>query len=682
MRKKFVLLSLFMVLSLLLAACAGSEEVAVEEAAPAAEEKAEEKAEEAAPAGEEKAEEKAEEKTEAAAEKEEMASGKYNEAPMLADLVASGELPPVDERLPIEPLVIDVVDEIGQYGGTIRRAYLGPGDGCNTWRISRTGLFRWSIDGFTVVPAIAKGWESNDAGTEWTVFLREGMKWSDGDDFNADDFMWNYENVLLNEELTPSLPSFLRSGDEYGTVEKVDDYTIKFLYPNPNYLFLEIMTQADQACGGAGRNIPYLPSHYLQQFHKDFNPDVDKLAEEAGFETWVQLFDNKVSHHNNPERPSTRPWELDQVYGEPVVIASRNPYFYAVDSEGNQLPYIDSVTFTLTEDIEVINLKAVQGEIDFQGRHLKMDNLPVLIEGQEAGGYVMSLWPTFGGTDIALFPNHSYPAPVGDYLRDPVFRQALSLAIDRESIREISMLGMGVPRQAVPAPGHPHYPGEEYEAMFAEYDPDKANELLDSILPDKDDEGFRLLPDGERLVLSIGATAAFGAWPDVAQQSANYWGDVGIKAEMEEMTRDLLTQRWQANELAFYTWNEDTTGFTFSDSTKRVPVEGSLVAPGWEEWFTTSGASGEEPAQYMKDLYDMHLQGPLLPEAERNALGQEIYQTIAENVNNIGIVGLSPMVQGVIVTNAKLRNVPESGGNDWPLRTPSTGYPEQFWYAE
>lgn len=664
-REKFILISLFVVLSLVLAACAGAAPPTAEEQAPVVEEQVEEQA------------------AAVETETEEMTAGQYNEAPMLAKMVAAGELPPVDERLPLEPMVIDVIDEIGQYGGTIRRAYLGPADGCNYWRISRGGLFRFSVDGFTIIPAVAKDFESNDDGTVWTVHLREGMKWSDGDDFNADDFMWHYENVLLNEELTPILPNFLRVGDEFGSMEKVDDYTVRFVYPKSNFLFPEIVAQADQACGGAGRDIPYTPSHYMQQFHKDFNPDVDAMAAEAGFENWAQLYDNKVAHNTNPERPTTRPWKFQQALGEQVVVASRNPYFYAVDPAGNQLPYIDQVTFTLVEDQEVLNLKAVQGEIDFQGRHIKMDNFPILQEGAEAGGYRVVLWPTFGGTDVAFFPNHSFPSPVGDYLREPTFRQALSVAIDRESIREISMLGLGTPRQNVPAPGHPHYPGEEWEKKFTEYDPDQANEMLDALLPDKDDEGFRLMPNGERLVLTIGVTAAFGSWPDVAQQVARYWEDVGVKSEVEEMTRSLLDTRWPNNELAVRVWNEDTTGFTFSNIDKRVPsVANNFLGPAWVTWFDSNGAEGEEPPEYVKNLMDMHRRGPTLPEDERNELGKEIYRTIVDNMNNIGIVGLSPMVQGVIVTNAKLRNVPEKGGNDWPLRTPATAFPEQLFYAE
>lgn len=664
MKLRFTAVSLLIILSMLLAACGGA--TPAEDAPVVAEEAAEtasESGSEAAPAN--------------------VSPSGYSEAPMLAEMSAAGELPPVDERLPIEPMVIEPIDEIGTYGGTLRRVYLGPADGCNYWRISRGGLFRFSVDGFTVIPAVAKGWESNDDGTEWTVFLREGLKWSDGDPFDAEDFMWHYENVLLNEELTPSLPLFLRSGDEFGTMEAVDDYTIKFVYPNPNFLFLEVMAQADQACGTTSRNVPYTPAHYMQQFHADFNSDIDALVAEADFENWAQLYDNKVGHNTNAERPTTRPWKFQEELGAQVVTAMRNPYFYAVDTAGNQLPYIDKVTFTLVEDLEVANLKAVEGDIDFQGRHIKMDNFPTLKAGEETGGYRIVLWPTFGGADITFFLNMSYPGPVGEAMRIKEFRQALSIAIDRESIREISLLGLGELRQSVPAPGHPHYPGEEYEKMFTEYDVDLANSMLDEILPEKDDEGFRLGSDGERLVVNIGTTAAFGAWPDVSHQVARNWEAIGIKAEVEETTRSLYETRLNNNEFAVSVWNEDTTGFTFSIYDKRaVCCPGSRPGPAWGLWVDTNGAEGEEPPDYMMELLEMHQRGLTLPEEERNALGQEIYKIIAENVYNIGVVGLSPMVQGVLVTNANLRNVPEKGGNDWPLRTPATAFPEQLFYAE
>jgi peptide/nickel transport system substrate-binding protein len=168
----------------------------------------------------------------------------------------------------------------------------------------------------------------------------------------------------------------------------------------------------------------------------------------------------------------------------------------------------------------------------------------------------------------------------------------------------------------------------------------------------------------------------------VAQQVGRNWEAVGVKVEVEEMTRTLLETRRDNNELSVFVWNEDTTGFTFSDYGKRVPIAANtLVAPAWGLWVESNGEQGEEPSEEMKALLDMHLRGPSLPEAERNELGQQIYRTIVENMYNIGIVGLSPMVQGVEVINADLRNVPEIAGNDWPLRTPATAFPEQFFYA-
>ena len=174
----------------------------------------------------------------------------YSEAPGLAERVASGELPSVCDRLPAEPVVIPVLGDTGEYGGIVRRFYLGPADGCNFFRLSRTSLVRFSQDGFSLNPSIARDWEMSDDGKEWTFYLREGMKWSDGMPFTANDFVWQYENVISNEELNPTPPRFLRIGSEVGSISKVDETTVKFTFPVPNFIFLEVVAQADEACYG------------------------------------------------------------------------------------------------------------------------------------------------------------------------------------------------------------------------------------------------------------------------------------------------------------------------------------------------------------------------------------------------------------------------------------------------
>ena len=139
------------------------------------------------------------------------AQSKYHEAPALAALVEAGKLPPVEERLPKEPLVEQVVDQIGTYGGTLRRGFLGPSDHNNYTRVVYDALVRYSPDGTQVIPHIAKGWELNDDFTQWKVFLREGMKWSDGEPFTADDIMFWYEHIVLNKDLTPNAPAGCRT---------------------------------------------------------------------------------------------------------------------------------------------------------------------------------------------------------------------------------------------------------------------------------------------------------------------------------------------------------------------------------------------------------------------------------------------------------------------------------------
>ena len=605
----------------------------------------------------------------------------YSESPDLTEKVDSGELPSVCDRLPSEPLTIQTLDDFGEYGGILRRFYLGPADGCNFFRVSRASLVRYSQDGFSLIPSVARDWEMSEDGREWTFHLREGMKWSDGDDFAADDFVWQYENVILNDDLTPTTPAFLRKGNETGSIEKVDDTTVKFIFPQPNFLFAEIVAQADEACYGSSRNVPWAPSHYMQQFHIGHNPDAEQDAQDAGFENWTQYYDYKTQYNLNMDKPTIAPWKFTNPLGDRVVMSERNPYFWAVDPAGNQLPYLDGIQMTLVDNTEVGTLAAAQGEIDMQGRHIRLDQYVPLRESRTDGGYTVLTWPTFGGTDVAFFFNMSLPGTTGDAIRTKEFRQALSLAIDRESIKEIMFLGFGELRQNVPPPRHPHYPGDDIAKLRTEYDVEEANRLLDTVFPDKDDEGWRL-SNGERIVMSVTVTDAFGPWPDTAQVVGHAWEAVGVKTEVDQTTRSLHFTRWQTNEWAVMVWNDDTTSSTFSRIHTRAPDGIAFHGPGCAAWLIDPDEPDAFPCvQESLDLLDMHRRGPDLPETERNALGQEIYKIVVENQYSIGIAGLSPMVQGVVVKKNTLHNVPDVAANDWTFRTPNSAFPEQWYFG-
>lgn len=372
-------ISLMLLLSLVLAACSNTPAEEVSESDTPAEETVAEE-----PAAEEPAAE------EPAAEEPAASESMYNEAPMLAERVAAGDLPSVDDRLPDEPMVMEVVDSIGQYGGVLRRGFLGPSDHNNYIRVAYDALARFSPSGDKVIPHVAAGWESNEDFSVWTVLLRPGLKWSDGAPFSADDIMFWYEQILLNEELSPSVPLWMVNADgSTALVEKLDESTVQWTFGQPNTAFLLNLANMD---GGdkSLANLAYVPAHYMEQFHPVFasEDELQAKVDEAGFDVWTELFAVEAFPHTSGNRPSTAAWApTGTSVSDQVFTLERNPYYFAVDAEGNQLPYIDEVRFTFYADIEAFNLAAVSGEIDVQGRHINMTNIPVLKENEAQGGY-------------------------------------------------------------------------------------------------------------------------------------------------------------------------------------------------------------------------------------------------------------------------------------------------------
>jgi peptide/nickel transport system substrate-binding protein len=472
-------------------------------------------------------------------------------------------------------------------------------------------------------------------------------------------------------------------------VEKLDDYTVQWTYKQPNTAFLLDLANKDGADKSIA-NLSFAPAHYLKQFHPAFvdKAELDAKVKERGFDTWVELFAVEAMPHLSGKRPSTAAWVPDgTTVSDQVFVLKRNPYYFAVDQAGNQLPYIDEVRFTFFADAEALNLAAIGGEIDMQARHIKMSNYPVLVENAEKGGYRVLTWPTFGGSDAVLMFNQTYvkdPA-IGELLRNKNFRIALSYAINREAIKESVFLGLGEARQGVPAPNHPYYPGDEWAYKYTQHDPAKANELLDSIgLTKRDAEGFRTLPDGSRLDIEIQVIPAFANWPDVAQIVVQNWAEVGIRAHVEIRERALGFSLRDTNDLMVEMWNEDTTGFPFSGQPKMDPRSQPALTfgPLFRQWYRTNGAEGMEPPPEIKRVVEIIDEAKVSSRERQIELARELFKIWADNVWEIGTVGLTPMVQGVVVVNKNMRNVPETAGNDWPLRTPGNTRPEQYFFAQ
>jgi peptide/nickel transport system substrate-binding protein len=377
------------------------------------------------------------------------------------------------------------------------------------------------------------------------------------------------------------------------------------------------------------------------------------------------------------------PWKLDQWDpGGTELVLKRNPYYWKTDEAGNQLPYIDYVHFTLFEDTEAVNLAAISGEIDMQTRHLDLAKWPVYQENAEAGGYHMALWTNASASAVTLFPNQSYPDPkYRELMQNLKFRQALSIAIDRDLINEISYLGLGVPRTESVVPDSALYI-PEIEALNAEFDPVTAETLLDEIGLPVGSDGFRTFPDGSPLELVMESSITSGAGLDALEIIVENWKEVGLNTALETMQRDIYWPRAGANEVMIAVWGTDRGLVPMVDPIYQFPFdERSWMAPAFGIWYKTAGEQGEEPTPEFKQAMDLFDEYRATVDPERQIeIGKELVKISSENLWTIGTVGLVP---SPVVIKDNFMNVIEEGFTaDWIIMSPGTQDPSHYYFAQ
>jgi peptide/nickel transport system substrate-binding protein len=619
----------------------------------------------------------------------------FNEAPQLAALVKAGKLPPVAERIGQDPVVIKPLQSIGKYGGVWRSGFTGPADFWNGFRCCSgpDHLMFWDYTGDRAVPNLAKGLEMQDGGRAWLVHLRRGMKWSDGKPFTADDFVFWFEDIYQNKDLVPTPSSAMAINGKQGVVEKVDTYTVRFKFPEPYFMFPDVLAGATDLAGqmwGYRAMGGFAPAHYLKQFHPKYagQAELDKKARDAKFDSWVRMFLFKNDWALNPDLPVVSAWKTVTPINTPTWALERNPYSVFVDTAGNQLPYIDRVVLTLAENLEVLNLRAIAGEYDFQQRHLDLGKLPVFIENQAKGGYKVYLDPADYGGDLIIKFNLNYDADpeIGKWFNTADFRRALSLGINRDQINETFWLGTGTPSSVVPADSNKYNPGPQYRKLWSTYDVTKANEMLDKIgLTKKDAEGFRLRSDGKgRLRIEIMTLGGqFVQYTQISEMIREQWKKIGIDLTVQEVERSLALKRTAANEQQLGAWNNDGSEHLFTFPLHVFPFDLASVAssgPLYVKWFQSAGAQGKEPEPRMKELMEKWKKAFGVPEKERIALGKEVWKIAAEEVYIIGVVGLGPAANGVRIVKTNMGNIPARQYNSPDGKTPGISRPITFYW--
>jgi len=591
---------------------------------------------------------------------------KFNEAPELKVKVAAGELPPVEERLPAQPLVVNPVEEIGQYGGTWRRVSRGTKDLPAYGYLLNEPLGFYSEDYSKIVPNVVKGWKLSEDCKTVTFYLRKGMKWSDGAPFTADDFVFWWNDITLNKELNPTVPGNLRVAGEPGKIEKIDNYTFKLSFIKPYPTIINVL-------GSYYAPLIYAPEHYLKQFHPKYTPmeKIEKEMRKEGFTLWIDFFKAKNTRHNNPELPVIQAWYPLDTTDRPIQRWVRNPYYWKVDTKGNQLPYIDKIQQILLPDAESMLLKAIAGDVDFQYRgFVSTANYTVLMENRKKGDYELIPRGVSATVNQVQYFNFFHKDPVlRKIFRNKEFRIALSIAINREEINEFINKGLGEICQPSPAKVFPYY-NEKLAKQYTEYDPKRANEILDELgLKWDKDHKYRLRPDGKRLKFVAIYAPYYKQLGPAQELIKKYWEKIGIQMVLKPVSMELWVTRVQAceHDVAVYTSCMAFPGMEPTECPATFPLSTySYWAPMWALWFSSNGKSGEEPPADVKRLMELLTMIKKEPSMKkRNELYKEVFEIHQKNFWQMGCTRATPAYY--LIKN-NVRNVDrEKGIRNIPL---------------
>lgn len=614
------------------------------------------------------------------------------QSPILEALVGEGRLPPLAERMPAHPVVMDGTDGIGEYGGTWLRLAVAPDDVfIITFRLSGAFLVRWSPLGYPIKPHVARSVTPSPDSRVWTVTMREGIRWSDGEPYSADDIMYWWDDEVNNSRVSSNPPGWMVNAGKTGRVVKVNDYQVRFEFDDPYPNFLEVL---------AGRTEPTdFPKHYLSQYHPD--PAIGnrrvidemmqryKLPSPGAVYTFVKVW-------NNPEYPRLWPWVYRTYTPNTPFVFVRNPYYYVADKRGNQLPYIDRLQFDVL-DTRMLALTAANGGTSMQGRHIRFSDYTELVSRAQAVGNRVLHWYPATRSIFLLNPNLNrrvdpeVPATKwkAQLLSDKRFRQALSLAINRTPIIQAEQAGIGKPSQVAPGPqSRFHYP--QLSSAYTDYDPPRANRLLDELgLARRDAEGMRTFPDGTRMSFYLDFSAFTGIGP--SQLIVDDWADVGVRATVRERARPLFYTEKDGGDFDFNAWSGESDLMPMVMPRYYIPYNTeSFYAVGWGRWYMNGGYYDSPQSKTIRGAIPVPQDHPMYqaigayeeaihatdPDKQRAAMNRML-AIAAENVWSINVATAPP---APFVVNKRMRNVPEVALYGVIFSTPSNAGIETYYF--
>jgi len=572
------------------------------------------------------------------------------------------DLPPLAERIPAEPLVVVPYDSVGKYGGTLDVLSNATEAGTSDFlSVRHVNFVRFSDDLQTIVPNIAKSWEWNSDFTKLTFHLRKGHKWSDGAPFTSADVKFYHDNLMLDTNIFEKPKDYITVGGETMTVDTPDETTVVFNLPSPKPgLLAHFATSYAQG---------FQPKHFLGKFHPDVSPDADKYAQSLGFENGYDAIRAYYGNSDWTDTPSpllSRPeiagnlpqpvlptleshiYTADTTEGRHLVA---NPYFHQVDPTGQQLPYISEQDEVYKNDNEVRLLSIINGEVDYKAQSLQLASAPALLDGQAGGNYTVDLRPEITLGVFGFNVTHEDEAKRAVF-GDVRFREAMSIAINRDELNEVGFFGQGTPQQYIGFSPKPEFVSDKWQTYKTDFDKAGAMALLDQIgMKDTDGDGFRELPDGGKLVLNLNFSTQ-GIAGQTVELVSQYWADVGVQSVVKEVTPDEYRSAQSSNKLDVVMWRKSQPlAIVLGNNELWVPpfenyfgVRNGML---WAEWVDSNGSKGVEPPAWVKDLIaDVNaFQSADQSSAKFRELGEKMVKAMVENLLFIGTVNApAPMI--------------------------------------
>jgi peptide/nickel transport system substrate-binding protein len=590
----------------------------------------------------------------------------FVEPPLLAGKVAAKELPPVAERVPRTPLVVDPTRDgggFGQYGGEMVTLVPRARDIRYISTYSYTRLVGYD-EQLRLQPDLLETFEV-EGERVFTFTLREGHRWSDGHPFTAEDFRYYWEDVAHVSDLSPAgIPEFMLVDGKPPVFEVLDARRVRYSWEKPNPRFLP------QLAGPTDPGL-YRPAHYLKNYHAKYS---DKLAlEEAAkkqkLKSWAALHNrlDDGKEHTNPDLPILQGWRVTNAGPATRFVFERNPFYHRVDSRGLQLPYVDRIVMDVSAG-GLLAAKANAGEADLLFRGLSMSDISILKEGEKSHDYKTLLWPNARGSELALYPNLNTADPVWRALnRDPRFRRALSFGIDRKTLNNSLLFGLGTEGNNTVMAESPLF-SPDLRTTNATYDPAQASRLLDEIgLVQRNGAGIRLLPDGRELEIIVETDGESSLVVDGLTLIAEFWREIGVKLFVKPQDRTVLRNRSfsgltlmvaaQGLDLALPT--------AIMPPTELAPMRQDNYAwPKWGQYVETKGKNGEPvdvpEAQALLQLYKEWMSTG--DQAMQERAWREMLKNHADNQWVIGTV--AGALQPIVVKNG-LQNLPAKAIYSW-----------------